>query len=75
MGYAGFLQTHNAQPTPINGAAMVANNAFNGSIKTPKSNAKVAPKKIRKQTNAVPSAKFLIMPNPLIRLPRPNLQQ
>ena len=75
MGYAGFLQTHNAQPTPINGAAMVANNAFNGSIKTPKSNAKVAPKKIRKQTNAVPSAKFLIIPNPLIRRPRPNLQR
>ena len=63
------------QPKPISGAAMVANNAVSGASGTPATNAKVPPKNIRKQANALTSAKFLIMPNPLIRLPRPNLQQ
>ena len=54
---------------------MVANNAVSGASGTPATNAKVPPKNIRKQANALTSAKFLITPNPLIRLPRPNLQQ
>ena len=63
------------QPKPISGAAMVANNAVSGASGTPATNAKVPPKNIRKQANALTSAKFLIMPNPPVRLPHPNLQQ
>ena len=62
------------QPNPISGAAMVANNAVSGASGTPATNAKVPPKNIRKQANALTSARFLIMPNPLIRFPHPTLR-